>query len=220
MALRSLILIFCSLISAIGNAELLHLELGVANNDEALLSENGPGRFRYLEWSIQKRINLFGSKGTIYLNDEHTEGLSLAVIHLRQWLATKKYSDVKVVELPGDYTGIPLPIVKSANLGNPGTLQIPSDSRYFQTPEERIKIIQDLIRISAVSETGLTITTSMKEHMETFQRLISAHGGKLTTQNVVPEQYRWPDGKTYEGHFGIEVTFKAYHVCPFENLGY
>ena len=73
-----------SITSGLARAEILHLELGVANYGPA--NGTSSNRFKVMDETLSDLVARYGSFGTIYLNDINPEGLNLSVEHANAWL--------------------------------------------------------------------------------------------------------------------------------------
>ncbi len=147
-------------------SDILHLELGAANYSASY--SNSSKIFSVLEKTLQNMTEKYGNKGTIFINDIDSEGLKLAVVFAESWVAERGYS-IKIVPIPGDYTQIDLPHVKTLHLTNPTWNQLPNQ----KYPEERKATAESLEKIAALSETGLIITTYFQKEMEYLDKVIS-----------------------------------------------
>jgi len=197
-------------------AQVLHLELGAGNHSD-FVEPSSPLRFRYLEHIVEGLIEKFGSTaGVIYLNDIDGKAVADAREHMEKWLHSRGYQ-IKVIGIPGDYNTILFPNVKTANLGNPGGPQLPSDyNRKYEKGTKNAKIVAGLIRIASLSDTGLTISTQGKESIDVFQQMISENSMLNRNWTIAVEgegfEYRWPDGETYFERLRINPVFKIYRI--------
>lgn len=168
------------------SAEILHLELGVANYGPK--GHQTVDRFKVLDETLADLVAQYGKSGTIYLNDIDGGGLELAVSHAKDWLSERGLQDISIKPLPGDYTKIPLPSVKSAHLSNPGQMQVPMAKR----PEhENEAIVFHLERIASHSESGLRISSYYRHPLPDHMGLL----GKLARSSVFLETGQ--DGYAY-----------------------
>jgi hypothetical protein len=149
--LLTIVLVF---IGALGFGGLSHLELGVANYQP--IPGANKNRYRVLEQTLADLIEEYGSAGTIYLNDIDYKGLEDAARHAKNWLLDSGYSEIKIISLPGDYTEINLPQVKTAHLKNPGYTQLGIGPKHGPFAAY---IIQRLEKIARLSESGLMIVS-------------------------------------------------------------
>lgn len=142
------------LISLTALANIKHLELGAANYgpDQGV----SPNRYKVLDETLADLINEYGTQGTIYLNDIDSVGLDMAAGHVEEWLRARGLTHIEVKLLPGDYTRIKLPQVKSLHLSNPGNDQIPTPEKSEQRNQELVEAFE---RIAAHSETGMRISS-------------------------------------------------------------
>jgi hypothetical protein len=180
--------------SNILKAEINDIEFGVANY--SLGYGNSEHRFDFLIQSVADLIKKDGDDGIIYLNDIEVDGLEFAYKTLSQWLKTNGYFNIKLIMLPGDYTKINLPLVRSAHLGNPSWMQLPSNSVYEY---RSIEITAGLLRLAAHSETGLKITSYYNEgrydHIHSLREFVKkSQKGEFIESQEAGHPYLLQDG--------------------------
>jgi len=177
-------------IPTLATAEISHLELGAANYSAE--EGNDPKRFLTLERTTRKLIRMFGREGIIYLNDIDPSGLTLCAEHMRNWLQERGYENVRIVELPGNYTQIELPKVKTALLNHPDTSQINR---------------RDLRRVAEFSETGLTVITGHRDLYTHNNAGFNDHEGIvdwIVDTKKRGDEYFYPDGNQDHGAVGYK----------------
>jgi hypothetical protein len=134
-------------------AQISHLEVGAANYDVS--DGSSPNRFKILELTAEDLIREYGPSGKIILNDGFPEALNMAANHLRTWLARQGYRDIEVETLLADYNAMEPPPVKTANLSNPGSDQLP----VFEEQPMNEYIVRGLVNLARGSASGLKITS-------------------------------------------------------------
>ena len=160
------------MISVTSKGEILHLEIGAANYSASV--GNSPFRFRILEDTVEKLIAEYGVKGTIYLNDIDESGLALATSHLKNWLQSRNYNYIHVIELKGDFLNVEFLKVKTAHMKNPDYRLLPFGES--DDPDSIINknLFNKMDEIAELSETGLIITTDYDWFMNRNWRLNSS----------------------------------------------
>ena len=136
-------------------AQISHLELGAANyGSEYGTSEK---QFLVLEQTFKDLIKKFGPTGVIYLNDLSDTDLKVVHEWTLKWLTDNNYLGIKIVDLPGNYNEVDVPMVKTAHLTNPELIQLVGKWNYAL--DEKSQLVSKLEKIAEHSETGLAITT-------------------------------------------------------------
>ncbi len=184
------------------NDGILHLEIGAANYEAK--KGNAKERFWVLDHELEKLVAEYGPRGKVYLNDIQTDGLKLAVAHAKKWLKQRGYTEITVLELPGDYTKIKVPFVKSASMNHPGWEQLAD-------PLQQTKIVQSLRRLARYSETGLKINTyfydaknpAMQTLIKSLPRTI-----QLEDTKTFGHEYHKPDGSTLNATHGRPKIYR------------
>lgn len=179
---------------SVSNCEWKHIELGAANYGTNINADssyqaktsNPALQFELLFQTVDILISTKGLKGTLYINDYHSDDVDYCIALTEQYL-TKQHPEHKITlePLAGDFFIIDIPKVDSIHLKNP-------EYFFFQKLDEKA-FSNRLAYFSTQSKEGLSLITYFKSPL--IHRLKETNVGCKIQTNLYT-QYRHVDGNS------------------------
>lgn len=160
-----------------------HIEYGAANYGATRQSEDrkftpGPLQHSLLVKFLREKVAREGAEGIFYVNDLEPAAVHGAAEALRADAEMQGWSQLQIIEYPGDYTQIPLPETTSARNSHP-------HGSFFKEGPTLEKMIRR-------SKTGLEIVTHYFRELSQF---LTAEGIYRWERLGQSANYRFPSGR-------------------------
>lgn len=187
-----------------------HIEYGAANYGATRQLEDrkftpGPLQHSLLVKFLREKVAREGTEGVFYVNDLEAAAVHGAAETLRAEAETQGWSQLKIIEYPGDYTQIPLPETTTARNSHP-------HGSFFKEGPTLEKMIRR-------SKTGLEIVTHYYRELSQF---LTAEGIYRWERLGKSANYRFPSGRELYMPKLAVTNRRSYRyliqIAPDENL--